>query len=111
MPANVYKDICSGDNFLYLNGKNVLQPKVSELINDLLDQDKKNYVLLRNNLFQFKNIFQYVYANVYPDIYCSTKGRGFDLKSTIHMVFKVYKDKKKLSIWVKTPITIKMNTL
>ena len=103
MPANVYKDICSEDNFLYLNGKNVLQPKVSEIINDLLDQDKKNYVLLRNNLFQFKNIFQYVYANVYPEIYCSTKGRGFDLKSTIHIVFKVYKDKKRLSTWVKTP--------
>ena len=41
MPANVYKGICSEDNFLYLNGKNILQPKVSEIINDLLDQDKK----------------------------------------------------------------------
>ena len=47
-----------------------------------------NYVLLRNNLSQYKNIFQYAYSNVFPEIYCATEKRGFDLKSTF------YKDKK-----------------
>ena len=57
---------------------------------------KKNYVLLRNNLSQYKNIFQYVYLNVYPKIYCATERRGFDLKNRFHIVFKTYKDKKRL---------------
>ena len=47
MPGNFYKHIYSRDNFLYLNGKNVL--KVSEIVNDFLDVNEKNYVQLRNN--------------------------------------------------------------
>ena len=94
IPTNFDKHICSEDNFLYLNAKNVLQPKFLEIINDFLEQDKKNYVFLRINLSQFKNIFQYIFANVYPEIYCSTERKGFDLKSTFHIIFKVYKDKK-----------------
>ena len=58
-------------------------------------------MLLRNNMSQFKNIFQYVHSNVYPEMYCSTERGGFDLKSTFHIsnfsahfIFKAYKDKK-----------------
>ena len=58
-------------------------------------RDEKNYSRLRNNLCQFKNIFQYVYSCVYPDVYCSTKRKGFDLKSLLQLVFKTYKYKKK----------------
>ena len=32
MPTKFYKCICQEDNFIYLNGKNVLQQKVSEII-------------------------------------------------------------------------------
>ena len=49
---------------------------------------------MRNNLSQYKNIFQYVYSNIFPEIYCSTEWRGFDLKSSFHIMFKTYKDKK-----------------
>ena len=90
MPGAFYKHVCSRDNFLYLNGKNVLYPKVSEIISDFLDADEKNYVLLRNNLSQFKRIFQYVYSNVHPKSYCYTERKGFDLKSTFHIAFKAY---------------------
>ena len=69
MPCDFYKHICSEQNFLYLNGKNVLYPKVTEIINEFLDADEKNYVQLRNNLSQFKNLFQYVYSNVYLEVY------------------------------------------
>ena len=69
MPCDFYKHICSEQNFLYLNGKNVLYPKVTEIINEFLDADEKNYVQLRNNLSQFKNVFQYVYSNVYLEVY------------------------------------------
>ena len=57
MPAPFYKFICKEENFLYLNGKNVLQPKVSEILNNFLAKDEKNYVLLGNNLSLHKNIF------------------------------------------------------
>ena len=44
--------ICKNDNFLYLNGKNVLQPKVSDIITEYLNKDKNNYIELKNNIWQ-----------------------------------------------------------
>ena len=56
------------------------------------------------NLSQYKNIFQYEYSNIFPEIYCSTERRGFDLKTSFHVMFKTYKDKKKMElIGKKTP--------
>ena len=94
MPSEFYKYICLKENFLHLNGKNVLYSKVSDIINNFMEVDEKNYGRLRNNLCQFRNSFWYVHSRVYPEIYCSTERRGFDLKSTFHIVFKAYKDKK-----------------
>ena len=70
-----------------MNGKNVLQPKVLEIITDFLQEDENNYKELKNNLSSYKNIFQYVYSNVFPKIYCSTEKRGFYLKSNFHSIF------------------------
>ena len=67
-----------------------------EIITHFLNEDEGNYKELRNNLSSYKNIFQYIYSNVFPEIYCSTEKRGFDLKSNFHIIFKTYKDKKQL---------------
>ena len=96
MRQKLYKHICREKNFLYLNGKNVLQPKVLEIITNFLNEDENNYKELRNNLSSYKSIFQYVCSNVFPEIYCSTEKRGFDLKSNFHIIFKTYKGKKQL---------------
>ena len=32
MPTAFYEYVCPEDNFIYLNGKNMLQPKASEII-------------------------------------------------------------------------------
>ena len=73
MPHKFYQHIYKENNFLYLNNKNVLQPKVSEIINEYLNEDTENYNEMRNNLSQYKNIFQYVYSNIFPEIYwCRT---------------------------------------
>ena len=93
--AGFYNYVCLEENFLYLNGKNIPYPKVSEIIWKFIQNDEKNYNKLRNNLCQFKNIFQYVYSIVYPEVCCSSERRGFDLKSTFQLIFKTYKDKKK----------------
>ena len=70
---------------------------MSEILTNFLTENEKNYVLLRNNLSQYKNIFKYVYLNVFPEIHCATERRGFDLKSIFHIVFKADKgDKKKV---------------
>ena len=73
----------------------MLQPRVFEIITDFLKEGNKNYMELGNNLWQCKIIFQYLYSNVFPEIYCSTGRREFDLKSTFNIPFKTYKDKKK----------------
>ena len=74
----------------------MLYLKVSEIIFNFIKNDGKNCNRLRDNLSQFKNIFQYVYSCVYPGIYCSAEQRGFHLKSTFQVVFKTWKGKEKL---------------
>ena len=103
MPAQFYMFIWREENFIYLNGKNVLQPKVSEILTNFLTENEKNYILLRNNLSQYKNIFQDVYPNVFPEIYCARERRGFDLKSTFHIVFKTYENKNQIEQLGKNP--------
>ena len=73
MPAEFYKFICEEKNFVYVNGKNFVQPGVLEIVGNFIDQDKKNLRLLQQNLSRYKNIFQFVYANVYPEIYSTTE--------------------------------------
>ena len=55
------------------------------------------------NLSQYKNIFQYECSNIFPEIYCSTERQGFDLKTSFHVMFKTYKDKKKMELIGKKP--------
>ena len=89
------KFICKKENFSYLNSKNNFQPKVSDIVWSFVTENKNNYKNLRENLKRYKSIFQYIYSNVYPEIYFSTEKRGFDLKSQFLVLFKEYKDKKK----------------
>ena len=96
MPHKFYRHICKEKKFPYLNGKNVLQPKVLETIKEFLDEDESHYKKLRNNLSNYKSIFQYIYSNVFLETYCSTEKRGLDLKSNFHIIFKIYKDRKQL---------------
>ena len=103
MPIEFYKFICEQKKFMYLNGKNVLQPKMLQIITEFIEADKKNYRLLQNNLSRYKNIFQYVSSNVYPEIHCSTEKRGFVLKNNFHIMFKTYKDKMQIRSMGKSP--------
>ena len=60
MPDKFYKHICKEKNFLYLKGKNVLQPKVLKIISEFIDEDKSNSYKI--NLSSYKIILQYVYS-------------------------------------------------
>ena len=103
MPIKFYKFICEEKRFLYLYGKNVLQPLVLQIIAEFIEANQKNYRLLQNNLAAYKNIFQFFHSNDYPKIYCSTEKRGFDLKSNFHIMSKTYKDKMQMRALGKNP--------
>ena len=103
IPQRFYQHICKEKNVFFLNGKNVLQPKISERITKFLKEPDENYIELRHNSLEYKSIFQYVYSNVFPEIYCSTERRGFDPKSTFHIMFKTCKDKKTIKSLGKNP--------
>ena len=49
--------------------------------------------MLREYLARYKDIFQYVYSHVFPEIYTLSEKRAFDLKSNFHIMFKAYRDK------------------
>ena len=53
MSQKFCQDICREKNFLYLNGKKVLQPKVSEIIIEFLKEDQENYVAVINKLLEY----------------------------------------------------------
>ena len=94
IPSEFYRHICQGSNFIYLNSKHVSQPGVLDIVANFINQSKQNLCLLQENVAPYKDIFQYVYSHVFPEVYTATEKRGFGLKSNFHvMMFKTYHDK------------------
>ena len=93
IPSEFYRYICDGNNFIYLNSKDVSQPSVFEIVANFIDRSKQNFRLLQENLARYKYIFQYVYSHVFPEVYTSTEKRGFNLKSNFNVLFKTYLNK------------------
>ena len=93
IPPAFYRFICQEDNFRYLNGRDVSQPGVLEIVGKFVDQDKNNLRLLQQCLANYKDIFQYVYSCTYPEIYTTSEKRGIDMKSNFYILFKTFKDK------------------
>ena len=92
-----YKHICQPENFLYLNGKNIIYPQVAEIVMNYIDADDKNFDKLKRKLIGNKTIFQFVYSSVYPEVYSFVKKRGVDMRNNFHLKFKEWKDRKKCS--------------
>ena len=91
--SEFYRYICEGNNFIYLNGEDVSHTGVLEIVGNFMDKSKQNLRMLQENLARFKDIFQYVYSNVFPEVYTATEKHGFNLKSIFHILFKTYRDK------------------
>ena len=68
--GNFYKFICKEGHFLHINGKKMF---CTLLPGNLSVKMKKKYNQLRNNLCQYKKIFQFVYSIVCPEIYCTAE--------------------------------------
>ena len=93
IPHEFYRHICEEKYFVYLNGRDVGQPGALEIVGNFIDQGKKNLRMLQEHLTRYKDIYQYVYSHVFPEVYTSSEKRGFDLKSNFHIIFKAYRDK------------------
>ena len=93
IPSEFYRYICEEKNFIYLNGQDVRQPGVLEIVDGFIDQGKQNLRMLQEHLARFKDICQYVYLHVFPEVYTTSEKRGFELKSNFHILFKAYRDK------------------
>ena len=49
--------------------------------------------MLQQYLTQYKDIFQYIYSHIFPEIYTTSEKRGINLKNNFHILFKAYRDK------------------
>ena len=68
-----YRYICKDKNFKYLNGRDVSQPGVLEIVDNFIDQGKEDLRMFQKNLTNYKDIFQYVYSHGFPEIYATSE--------------------------------------
>ena len=93
IPSEFYRYICKEKDFIYLNGRDVGQPGALEIVRGFINLGKENLRMLQEHLARYKDIYQYVYSHVFPEVYTTSEKRGFDLKSNFHILFKAYRDK------------------
>ena len=91
-----YKHICKRNNFMYLNGKNVIYPQVADIVWKYLEDDEGNFDKIKKKLIENKKIFQFVYSSTYPEVYSFIEKQGIDLRNQFHLKFKDRKDKKNI---------------
>ena len=94
IPPDFYRYICEEKNLIYLNGWDVGQPGVLDIVSGFIAQGKQNLRMLQEHLAWYKGIFQYVYSHLFSEVYTSSEKRGLDLKSNFHILFKTYRDKQ-----------------
>ena len=58
-------------------------------------EENKNFHKLKQKLIDNKNIFQFVYATIYPEIDTFVEKRRLDLRNNLLLKFKEQKDKIK----------------
>ena len=91
------KRVCQPDNFLHLNGKNVIYPRVSEIVIDYIEIDENNFSKLKRKLIENQKAFQFVHTSVYAEVYSFVETRGVDVRNNFLLKFKEWKDRKKYS--------------
>ena len=58
-----------------------------------MDQSEDHLRLLQTSLAHSKDIYQYVYSHVFPEVYSTSEKQGIDLRSNFLIIFKAYRDK------------------
>ena len=63
-----YKHICQPEDFLFLNRKNVIYPRVTKIVMNYINVNDKNFDKLKRKLIENKTLFQFVYSSAYPEV-------------------------------------------
>ena len=74
--------ICQPDNFLYLHGKNIIYPRVAEIVMNYIEADENNFGKLRRKLIENQKIFKYLHASIYTEVYSFLEKGSVDMIST-----------------------------
>ena len=92
-----YKHICQPQNVWQLNGKNVIYPKVAQIVMDYIVKDENNFDKLKKKLVENqKNISISVLEHLPLSVQFCEKRRK-DLGNYFQLKIKEWKDKKKYS--------------
>ena len=95
MPQKFYQYICREKNFLYLNGKKGLQPKVSEILTEFLKEDQENYVALIITYQSIKTFFNMFIQMFSLKFIAPKKGEISTLKAPFTLFLKLTRTRKK----------------
>ena len=63
-----YRHICEKEKFLYLNRKNWLCPRSTDIVWNFIEKHEYNFEKLKKKLIKNEKIFQFVYSRCYPEI-------------------------------------------
>ena len=68
---------------------------MAEIVMNYIKVNENNFNNLKRKLIENQNIFQYLYASIYPEVYSFVEKRGADMRNNFHFKSKDWKDRKK----------------
>ena len=89
------QQVCKPENFVYLNGKNVIYTPVAEIVWNYIEEDEQNCNKIKKWLFKNMKILQFVYSSVYSGVYSFAEKWAIELRNNFHLKLKDWKDRKK----------------
>ena len=57
IPSEFYRYICQEKNFIDVNGRDVGQPAVLEIVGNFIDQSEENLRMLQEHLARYKDVY------------------------------------------------------
>ena len=68
---------------------------MAEIVMNYIEVNENNFNNLKRKLIKNQNIFQYLYASIYPEVDSFVEKRGVDMRNKFHCKSKDWKDRKK----------------
>ena len=103
VPISFFRSIYHLENFIYLNGNNVLYPKTEEIVLKHVTETQNNYNKMQSFFEKHHKVFQYVCATLFLKFNTRNNPRGINMRGNFVLNFKEWPDlRKKKRIQVKT---------
>ena len=95
VPSSFYKFLCQTKNFMYMNGLEVLHPKVTEIVMQYLKSDPKSIEEFIVYFNKFQQIYQYACSMLFVKFSVQNQKCGIDSRAFFMLHFKDWQDKKR----------------